>query len=755
MTTFKPIPLLRLPALWTISIFSAVLLTVLSLLLLVSQFTFSYAQNEAEQRLQRLAWQMRDSLDLVMQKAVGDVQLVSNLKEIKDANDLKETRNILDSLQKTFPSYAWIGLADPKGTVLAATQGLLEGQDVSQRPWFQQGQQSLYMGDYHPALLLEKKLPYSAEPWRFVDVSIPITRSDGSYRGVMGVHLSWAWARQTAQNLLTPAGNQYAADILIIREDGTVLLGPKSMEETKIDLAKLKLSLADKNDTKREHWADGHTYLMSYATTDQALSHPNLHWTILVRQREELAMAASYQLQKNIMLLGGLLGLIMALLASLLSRRLSKPLNQLSAAVEARADNQNATAIPLVSGFYEARLLSKTLSEMIASEEKNRLALVEINEHLESTVAQRTGEIAKKANELELSLREQKNAQNRLQAIADNLPSIITYIDANERHVFVNAYVTTMYEIAPQDLIGKTVREVNGDDIYAELAPYVQAALRGEAVNFESERTVGELRHFYQFNYIPAKNPAGDVEGFYAMTFDITERKRIELMKSEFVATVSHELRTPLTSINGALRLIGAGLAGDISKKTQDLVDIATRNSERLLRLINDILDMEKIESGNMEFTIHPVNLISLIQESVASTMSFAEQHHIRLLFQSVEPEFIAQVDKDRLSQVITNLISNAIKFSHSGGEVRISIEHRNQAVRISISDRGCGIPRDFYDKIFQKFSQVDSSNIKKKGGTGLGLSICKTIIEQMHGKIGFTSEVNVGSTFYVDLPLT
>lgn len=753
----KSFPLLRLPALLTISIFTTVLLTVFSLLLLVSHFTFNYAQKEAEQRLQQLAWQMRDSLDLVMQKAVGDVQLLSNLSQVKDARDLAETRKLLNNLQKTFPSYAWIGLADPKGSVLVATQGLLENHDVSQRPWFKNGQKSLYTGDYHPALLLEKKLPYSVEPWRFVDVSIPITNSNGTYRGVMGVHLSWAWARETAHKLLAPVDSQYAVDILIIREDGAVILGPKSMEETKLSPGILAHIKSKVTGTTSERWADGKDYLIGYAQTGQSKNYPSLNWTVLVRQSESLALANSYQLQKNILLLGGLLGLMMAALASFLSRRLSKPLNLLSSAIEARATNQLTTSIPIVYGFHEAHLLSVTLSEMVIAQENSRLALLDINEKLESTVEIRTREIARKAQELEQSLLKQQSAQNRLQAIADNLPSIITYIDANERHVFVNAYISTMYDAQPEELLGKTLREVNGEERYAEFSPHIKAALGGEAVSFESNRIVSGIPHSYQFNYIPAKNQAGDVEGFYAMTFDITERRKIELMKSEFVATVSHELRTPLTSINGALRLIGAGLAGALTEKAKDLIAIASRNSERLLRLINDILDIEKIESGSMEFELRPTELQPVLQDSIAASSSFAEQYGVTLHLQpdsSDQQNSMINVDKDRLTQIVINLISNAIKFSSTGGSVSVSLSSVNGIARIAVSDQGCGIPKDFYNKIFQKFSQVDGSNIKKKGGTGLGLSICKTMVEQMQGKIGFESEVGVGSMFYVEFPV-
>lgn len=264
----------RLTTLVTVGVAATVLLSVLCLLVLVSHFATDYAEREAGQRLQQLSWQMRDALDRVVQKATGDVQLLTELPQVRDASSPADIRQVLESLQKTFPDYAWIGLANPDGTVYAATQGLLEGQDVSERAWFKGGRDKLYAGDFHPATLLGKKLPYSADPWRFVDAAGPVRRSDGSYRGVLCVHMSWGWARRLVGTILAPADRQYSADIFVVRGDGTVMLGPKGMEEQKISSDSLARSQSGTPGSVKETWADGRNYLTGFSAPASTTTRP-------------------------------------------------------------------------------------------------------------------------------------------------------------------------------------------------------------------------------------------------------------------------------------------------------------------------------------------------------------------------------------------------------------------------------------------------------------------------------------------------
>jgi len=190
--------------------------------------------------------------------------------------------------------------------------------------------------------------------------------------------------------------------------------------------------------------------------------------------------------------------------------------------------------------------------------------------------------------------------------------------------------------------------------------------------------------------------PPGEPGRFVAIVRDITERKKLERMKNEFISTVSHELRTPLTSIRGSLGLIAGGAVGAVPDQAKAMIDIACNNSDRLVRLINDILDVEKIESGKMTFRIEPVDLVALVEQAIEANSAYAEQHQVRYALVEQLPGVRVDVDADRLTQVMTNLLSNAVKFSPAGGQVDVAVHMIKGYVRVSITDRGPGMPEEF-----------------------------------------------------------
>lgn len=241
---------------------------------------------------------------------------------------------------------------------------------------------------------------------------------------------------------------------------------------------------------------------------------------------------------------------------------------------------------------------------------------------------------------------------------------------------------------------------------------------------------------------------------FIGVVRDISDRREIERLKSGFVSTVSHELRTPLTSISGSLGLIAGGVAGELTPKAKRLVDIAKVNCERLVRLINDILDLEKAESGRLDFHLEPQMLKPIVEHVVEAMRSFGEQYKVRveLLPTPHDPQVL--VDRDRLIQVLTNLVSNACKFSPPGSSVELEIRAKDDMTQVLVRDHGPGIPREFRPRMFQRFAQADSSDSRAKGGTGLGLSIARTITERLGGNISFETSDGEGTTFYVSLPV-
>jgi PAS domain S-box-containing protein len=239
---------------------------------------------------------------------------------------------------------------------------------------------------------------------------------------------------------------------------------------------------------------------------------------------------------------------------------------------------------------------------------------------------------------------------------------------------------------------------------------------------------------------------------FHAFIRDIAERKAIDKMKDEFIATVSHELRTPITSVKGALSLLKDATEDSLTTKNTLLLATAYKNCERLTYLINDILDIEKIEAGKFTLFSEEINLTLLLKDTIKLNEDYAKTYNIDIVLENNEDTKILG-DYFKLQQVITNLISNAVKFSNEGDIVTIRILKKKKTVQIEFNDTGVGIPEEFQSQIFQKFSQSHFKNTRYKGGTGLGLSITKSIIELHQGKINFISNENEGTTFCVELP--
>jgi signal transduction histidine kinase len=251
----------------------------------------------------------------------------------------------------------------------------------------------------------------------------------------------------------------------------------------------------------------------------------------------------------------------------------------------------------------------------------------------------------------------------------------------------------------------------------------------------------------------PVIGEGHEINGYVAIARDISERKAIERMKDDFLSTVSHELRTPLTSILGSLGLVMGGVAGSLPAEASALLAIAHSNSERLLSLVNDILDVQKLESGLFELRIATCDLREVVQRAVELTAPFVQGHGVTLVVSADPGPLLASADFDRLVQVLVNLLSNAAKFSPKGEVVTVSLERLVGRARITVGDRGAGIPEAFRAKIFSKFMQASTGDASRRGGTGLGLSIVKSIVELHGGTVAFQTEQGVGTRFFVEVP--
>ena len=366
------------------------------------------------------------------------------------------------------------------------------------------------------------------------------------------------------------------------------------------------------------------------------------------------------------------------------------------------------------------------------------------NEQLRGLVDERTHDLA--------------HSEKQVRAIVDNAIDGILTITEQGIIQSANPATEAIFGCSREEIIGENVSILTPEPHRSAHDSYIANYLEtGEAKIIGIGREVEGLRKDgtnVSLELSISEFVIGDEHLFLGIVRDITERKEMDRLKSEFVSTVSHELRTPLTSIKGSLGLVVGGALGAVPEKAQGMVDVAHKNTERLINLVNDILDMEKLQSGRMEFDFQVLDFSGLVTEAVETNKGFAEQHGVTFALAELAPELMVRGDGDRLTQVVANLLSNAAKFSPEGGEVEILVARRDGMARVSISDHGPGIPEKFRDRIFERFAQADASDTRQKGGSGLGLNISKSIVEKHGGTIGFDTKVGAGSTFYFDLPV-
>jgi PAS domain S-box-containing protein len=336
-----------------------------------------------------------------------------------------------------------------------------------------------------------------------------------------------------------------------------------------------------------------------------------------------------------------------------------------------------------------------------------------------------------------------------LNSVADG----IIGVDSENKIAFANPAAARLLEHSESNLIGCDVHEV----LHPEPAgcdagcPTRRAFETGEIASGQDVYHRGLGGNFpVEFSLMPMVE-GGESVGSVLSFRDISQRYALDHMKDEFISTVSHELRTPLTSIRGALGLLQAGLLGDVNEKATSLLRIAVANSDRLVRLINDILDLERMQSGRAPLAFRHIALEELIRQAIEAMQPMADAEEVRLVCETVAASI--EADSDRLLQVMTNLLSNAIKFSPPKSTVRITIGRGAEGVTVSVIDQGRGVPADKLESIFDRFQQVDASDSRQKGGTGLGLAICRTIIHQHGGRIWAEQNGGRGAIFRFFLP--
>ncbi|MBK1987738.1 response regulator [Sphaerospermopsis aphanizomenoides BCCUSP55] len=412
---------------------------------------------------------------------------------------------------------------------------------------------------------------------------------------------------------------------------------------------------------------------------------------------------------------------------------------------------------------YQGKPAAQIVIRDITQSRQTELALYRANEELELRVAERTAELITVNHQLQAQLDERRRtqealriSQTRFEGILSIADDAIISIDGSQR--------ITLFNQGAEKIFGYSADEVLGKDLDMLLPMRFSEQHRHHITDFGKSpspaRRMGERREIFGRHKDGTEFPAeasiskldmGNECVYTVILRDITDRKQVEKMKDEFVSVVSHELRTPLTSIHGSLGMLASGLLPTDSEQGKRLLQIATDSTERLVRLINDILDIERIESGKVKMERETCNLQDLIASAVNIMQPLADKAGVNLSISSVPVQLWA--DPDRIVQTITNLLSNAIKFSTAESTVWLTAQQQNEQILLTVKDSGRGIPVDKLESIFERFQQVDSSDSRNHEGTGLGLAICKSIVQQHSGKIWVESTLGVGSSFYFTLP--
>lgn len=355
-------------------------------------------------------------------------------------------------------------------------------------------------------------------------------------------------------------------------------------------------------------------------------------------------------------------------------------------------------------------------------------------------------------------LKRTRAEENKYRSIVNTAIDGIITIDHKGIIQECNPAAEQIFGYSREELLGRNISLLMPEPMADQHNSYLENYLRsGEARIIGIGREVSGKRRNGAIFPLDLAVSRFEWEGrpmFTGVVRDITERKKIEQLKNEFVSTVSHELRTPLTSIRGALGLIRGNMLKQTPDAVKELIGIADKNTERLLLLINDILDIQKIESGEVAFHYTRTGINTLVANAVQQNLGLSEQYHVHFRVHESAREMFVYVDPDRITQVISNLLSNAAKYSPPEEDISIAVAAIVGGVRISVSDFGPGIEEEFRPRLFQKFSQFDSTNTRDAGGTGLGLAISKDIVERHNGHIDFVSHGGLGSTFFFELPL-
>ncbi|MFL9455498.1 sensor histidine kinase [Scytonema millei] len=739
----------------------AFVLTILASLI-VGHYASEQVRFDVGRSLAELAYQMTDKLDRGMFERYKDIQVMSTLDTIRSPHSpALQQRILLEKLQSTYTDYAWIGLTDNKGIVQASTGKLLEGQDVSQRPWYVYGQKVPYVGDVHEAVKLAKLLPKpTSEPLRFVDIAVPVMDEQGKVRGVLGAHLSWTWSKELEKSLLDSLENRQI-QMLVLRSNGDLLLTPTEVKNANLlALKSVKAAQSGKNGYLIETWSDGHTYLTGFARSLGYRNYSGLGWLVLVRQKTDEAFIPVWHLQQQIFILNMILGTVFTVLGWLIATAITHPMLAIAKAANYIRRGNRQIKIPAIEGKDEIANLSQSLSQLVT-------ALTQQEQNLKASNTQLQLELTSKLMAQEML----RQSEEKFRQLAENIQEVFWIRDFRSYEIlYISPAYEQVWKRSCESLYGNPDSWL--DAIHPEDREHVTALMKENTHSaYQNEyrivRPDGTIRWIWDSSF-PVKNNHGQVYRRVGIAQDITERKQAEetrlalakereisQLKSHFIAIASHEFRTPLTTILLSCEFLQKYGEQLTEEKKQRHFDKIKSSVKHLNQILEDILVFGKTEAGKLKFEPAPIDLISFCLDLVEQLqLSAGEQYQINFVEQCAygcTREELPIMDEKLLRHIFTNLLSNAIKYSPQGGHINFELICDCTSAIFRVQDEGIGIPEEDIDKLFTSFFRC--SNTGHLPGTGLGLAIVKNAVELHKGQITVESQLGVGTTFTVILP--
>jgi PAS domain S-box-containing protein len=652
--------------------------------------------------------QIIDNAHALLQLA-SETSVISNRSTSDKIETVPDCDKFLDELARLYSWVTLLRVSDLDGNAICSSNSRLGGTSIVDRSYFAEAVQS---DRFTLSGLLFSRA--TRQPRLFA--ALPL-HANGTTIGVVSLAIDLTVFGEITGHV----GLEPGETVTVVSRSGLVFANrpqPPDLVGTRLDTSPaVQRALIERTGTARMFDWTGHERMFAFSPIAET------HAAILVGlDTQTLTRAIDDTLKKRMLLIA----LIMAgtTIASLLGGELLVfwPLRKLAWRAT-RIERGDFDDVALVGGLGEIWTLHNAFVRM-------RDAIADRERRL-SDALERHRAVFDSAIDAIITI----NESGSIESLNPAAEELFGYSAEDLLHRNITVLLPGSAEQDQAHAIGNLQKALLGLGQVSELA-----ARRADGTVFPADVALSEMR-------------LGERLLLVAVVRDASERKRVEQLKSEFVSTVSHELRTPLTSISGSLGLLSGGAAGALSETAQRLISIAHRNSQRLIRLINDILDLEKIEAGKLAFTRAPVSVHDLAVEAMDANQAYAQTHGIELILKATPGDTTVVGDRDRLMQVVTNLLSNAIKFSPRGEKVEMCVGRNGDTVRLTVADHGPGIPDEFRPRMFTRFAQADSSDARGKGGTGLGLAVAKEIVEHHSGHLTFVTEIGRGTAFHVDLP--